>query len=414
MSEIKGSMVGTAGWFALILLVVSLTALVPIPSNSQVLIAEQGIITVPHLDGNRRFSLEGQWLLAIPEQDERLQRVPSVAWKRGVGTYRLQLLWEGSPTQFEFFTNNAGTSYELWVNDRLVGNSGKYSPVPEQSVPSAMPQSHTFLLMPGVNDLQIRVSNFVHPRAGLWEKVYLASKPQLSYRYQKQVAIDLFMFGQLFLFSLLQLSLAIFSTKKSSHVWFALGIMMVALGNIMRNNISIYTLLPNLDYLLLKRLQIITYYLASGFFVYAFHKRFPSAFVIVLARVFFWVCIGLSLLSLILPYSIIYPLAIGFFPFMFFFLMYRVYNQVGTYQHSMLVSSRVSTVLQIIADICLAYGMAHDFLTILLGRYDIQMIPYMTYLYVALYTMVLARDYIIADKQTEEAKNEIIKTAAHQ
>jgi signal transduction histidine kinase len=248
----------------------------------------------------------------------------------------------------------------------------------------------------------------------LWEKVYLASKPQLSYRYQKQVAIDLFMFGQLFLFSLLQLSLAIFSTKKSSHVWFALGIMMVALGNIMRNNISIYTLLPNLDYLLLKRLQIITYYLASGFFVYAFHKRFPSAFVIVLARVFFWVCIGLSLLSLILPYSIIYPLAIGFFPFMFFFLMYRVYNQVGTYQHSMLVSSRVSTVLQIIADICLAYGMAHDFLTILLGRYDVQMIPYMTYLYVALYTVVLARDYILADKQIEEAKNQIIMTAAHQ
>ena len=414
MSEVKGSMVGTAGWFALILLVVSLTALAPIPSNSQALTAEHGIITVPQLDGNRRFSLEGQWLLAIPEQDERLQRVPSVAWKRGVGTYRLQLLWEGSPTQFEFFTNNAGTSYELWVNDRLVGNSGKYSPVPEQSVPSAMPQSHTFLLMPGVNDLQIRVSNFVHPRAGLWEKVYLASKPQLSYRYQKQVAIDLFMFGQLFLFSLLQLSLAIFSTKKSSHVWFALGIMMVALGNIMRNNISIYTLLPNLDYLLLKCLQIITYYLASGFFVYAFHKRFPSAFVIVLARVFFWVCIGLSLLSLILPYSIIYPLAIGFFPFMFFFLMYRVYNQVGTYQHSMLVSSRVSTVLQIIADICLAYGMAHDFLTILLGRYDVQMIPYMTYLYVALYTVVLARDYILADKQTEEAKNQIILTAAHQ
>jgi signal transduction histidine kinase len=38
----------------------------------------------------------------------------------------------------------------------------------------------------------------------------------------------------------------------------------------------------------------------------------------------------------------------------------------------------------------------------------------MTYLYVALYTVVLARDYILADKQTEEAKNQIILTAAHQ
>ncbi|MDD3425064.1 histidine kinase [Sphaerochaeta sp.] len=414
MSEVKGSMVGTAGWFALILLVVSLTALAPIPSNSQALTAEHGIITVPQLDGNRRFSLEGDWLLKQPGEEEHLQKVPSVAWKQGSGTYSLTLLWEGGPTQFEFFTNNVGTSYELWLNESLVGSSGRYSPVAEQSRPSAKPLIHEFVLLPGSNVLQVKISNFVHPRAGLWEKVYLASKPQLSYRYQKQVAIDLFMFGQLFLFSLLQLSLAIFSTKKSSHVWFALGIMMVALGNIMRNNISIYTLLPNLDYLLFKRAQIITYYLASGFFIYAFHKRFPSSTVILLARIFFWGCITMTVVSLFLPYEVIYPLAIGFFPIMFLFLMYRVWVQLGTYRSSLLHRSKVSAILQIIADILLAYGMSHDFVGILLARYDVQMIPYMTYLYVALYTVVLARDYILADKQTEEAKNQIILTAAHQ
>jgi hypothetical protein len=102
MSEVKGSMVGTAGWFALILLVVSLTALAPIPSNSQALTAEHGIITVPQLDGNRRFSLEGDWLLKQPGEEEHLQKVPSVAWKQGSGTYSLTLLWEGGPTQFEF------------------------------------------------------------------------------------------------------------------------------------------------------------------------------------------------------------------------------------------------------------------------------------------------------------------------
>lgn len=222
------------------------------------------------------------------------------------------------------------------------------------------------------------------------------------------------MFGQLFLFALLQLSLAIFSTKKSSHVWFALGTLLVALGNIMRNNIAIYTLLPNLDYLLFKRAQIITYYLASGFFIYAFHKRFPSSTVILLARIFFWGCITMTVVSLFLPYEVIYPLAIGFFPIMFLFLMYRVWVQLGTYRSSLLHRSKVSAILQIIADILLAYGMSHDFVGILLARYDVQMIPYMTYLYVALYTVVLARDYILADKQTEEAKNQIILTAAHQ
>ena len=414
MSEARGAKVGTAGWFALFLLVVSLTALAPIPSHSQTLVAEHGIITVPHLDGNRRFSLEGDWLLKQPGEEEHLQKVPSVAWKQGSGTYTLTLLWEGGPTQFEFFTNNVGTSYELWLNESLVGSSGRYSPTAGKSIPSAKPLIHDFVLLPGSNVLQVNVSNFVHPRAGLWEKVYIAPKPLATYSYQRRAAVDLFMFGQLFLFALLQLSLAIFSTKKSSHVWFALGTLLVALGNIMRNNIAIYTLLPNLDYLFFKRAQIITYYLASGFFVYAFHKRFLSSIVMLLARLFFWSCIVMSLVSLFLPYFIIYPMAIGFFPAMFFFLMYRVWIQLGACQHSLLSRSKVSTFMQIVADLFLAYGMGHDFLTILLGRYDVQMIPYMTYLYVALYTMVLARDYILADKETEEAKNQIILTAAHQ
>ncbi len=414
MGRREDSSMRPIAWFALICLTVLLSAYVPIPSNSHLLVAENGILFVPQLDTPQRFSLEGQWLLKQPDEEEYLQKVPSVAWNRGSGTYSLNLLWEGSPTQFEFFTNNAGTSYELWLNESLVGSSGTYSQISEESQPSAKPSIHEFMLMPGINRMQIKISNFVHPRAGLWEKVYIAPKPLETYSYQRRAAVDLFMFGQLFLFALLQLSLAIFSTKKSSHVWFALGTLLVALGNIMRNNIAIYTLLPNLDYLFFKRAQIITYYLASGFFVYAFHKRFLSPTIILLARLFFWSCIGMSLFSLFLPYSVIYPWAIGFFPVMFFFLMYRVWIQLGSYQHSLLSRSKVSTFMQIVADMLLAYGMCHDFLTILLGRYDIQMIPYMTYLYVALYTMVLARDYILADKQTEEAKNQIIMTAAHQ
>ncbi len=400
--------------FALISIIVFLSAFFSIPSNSTTLVAQQGSVVIPVLQTSRKFSLEGHWRLALFDQPQQLQKVPTVAWRQGSGIYSLDLIWEGDPIEFELYTNNAGTSYEVWVNDRLAGVGGRYFTTSDHSIPSAKPLVHTFLMQSGINTLQIKVSNFVHPRAGLWEKVLLAPKPLLSYSYQRRVSFDLFLFGQLFLFALLQLSLAIFSTKRSSHVWFALGTLLVAVGNIMRNNIAIYTLLPNLDYLYFKRLQIITYYLASGFYIFAFHKRFFYPAVILLARIFFFSCIAMSFFSLFLPYTIIYPLAIGFFPFMFFFLLLRVWIQLGTYQSSLLSKSKVSAILQIAADILLAYGMGHDFLTILLARYDLQMIPYMTYLYVALYTMVLAKDYILADKQIEEAKNEIIMTSAHQ
>ncbi len=399
--------------FAFIVCGVLLVSSLPIPSFSRDVTITQGVADISFLEDGIRYHLDGQWNLSLEGNESKLIQVPSVAWNKGSGIYSLILQWDGEPSEFELYTTNAGTSYELWVNGVNVGGSGLYGTSSEQSIPSARPEVLSFLLQTGENQLQIKVSNFVHPRAGLWERVYIARKPTLLKWYQGRIALQYFIFGQLFLFFILQMALAFYSGKKDEHVWFALGTLFVAIGNLMRNDLAIYVLFPSMEYLLFKQIQIVSYYLASGFFIYAFRNRFPSTVFSVLSQLFCVFCLVISVLTFLLSYDLVYWWAISFFPSMFFLLQFRVFKQLFRDQ-SLFVFSKEGVVLQVVADICLSYGMAHDFVSIATARYDMQMIPLMTYMYVGLHTLVLAKKYILTDIQTEEAKTQIILNTSYQ
>ena len=414
MPSSNNNKITTGTLYIIILLGVLIVSYLSVPTAAESLTIIDGVAVVPHQGPAVRYTLQGSWQLTIDQQEKQFVQVPSVAWEQGSGIYSLDVEWDGKPTAFEFFTSNAGTSYELWVNGMLIGSSGRYGVTEQLSRPSAKPEVFSFMLMPGKNHFEVKVSNFVHPRGGLWEQVYLAKSSTISSWYQRWVAIDHFLFGQLFLFFFLQLSLAFFSKGKGPYAFFAFGILFVAFGNLMRNAFALYSLFPTIEYLLLKRLQIITYYLAAGFFVYAFQDWFKTPLVVKSAKLFFVFCLVLALLSLLVPYSIMYNFAIAFVPTMFIFLMYRVWIQLRLFKTSLYSASMASLVLQIIADVVLSYGMSHDFISILTARYDLQMIPYMTYVYVTLHTMVLAKDYILADREIERAKTQIILNTTHQ
>ena len=388
-------------------------ASLPIPSFSRDVAIVRGVANLSFMENGIRYHLDGQWNLSMDGTERKLVQVPSVAWNKGSGVYSLILQWDGNPSEFELFTTNAGTSYELWVNGERVGGSGLYGTSREQSIPSARPEVFSFFLQTGENQIHIKVSNFVHPRAGLWERVFIARKPTLLQWYQGRIALQYFIFGQLFLFFILQMALAFYSGKKDAHVWFALGTLFVAIGNLMRNDLALYVLFPSLEYLLFKRMQIVSYYLASGFFIYAFRNRFPSGVFSFLSQLFCVFCLAISVLTFLLSYDVVYWWAISFFPFMFLFLLFRIFKQLHRDQ-SLFVFSKEGIVLQVVADICLSYGMAHDFISIATARYDMQMIPLMTYVYVGLYTLVLAKIYIFTDTQTEVAKTQIILNASYQ
>lgn len=396
----------------LVFILLSVLALLQFPKKSVVLPVEQGKVVIPSLEEPRMYALDGQWKLQQPGLPEQYKTVPAVAWKQGTGTYTLNLEWKGENAKsFELYTVNVGTSGLFSVNGKSIGRAGVYGDNPETAVPTARPRVFLFDLQPGENELSIEISNFVHPRAGLWEHVYIGEAPALSEWTAQRMAFDFFMFGQILLFGMLEAFVTLFSSRRKYYGWFALGAIMGAFGGLMRNSFAIYTLLPNIDYLVLKRLQIVVYYLASGFFIHSFTSRMHSKVMIFAARLFLFFSVGMSFLNFLFPYAAIYYWAIAFFPLMGFFLLYRVYIQLEILPISWKSMSKTNLLLPMVADLVILYSLLHDFINLLLARYEYQTLPVDIYLYTAMYTIVIAKRYIEVNKQTEEAKNTIISTA---
>ncbi|MGE4583257.1 MAG: histidine kinase [Sphaerochaeta sp.] len=410
MSLMRQKISYALGLFLLLIVLLGTVSFLPIPFSPHSANISQGKLVLRPSDAFSIIALDGEWMLTIPGEEARMQKVPSVAWGEGFGTYLLDLDWQGERTAFELYTINAGTSFRLSVNDKVIGSSGEYGKDEASSRPSAKPTVFSFDLLPGTNQIMIEVSNFVHPRAGLWEHILLGTKPLLCEYYQRSISLDFLMFGQVLLFAILQGFLSYFSRKRNAYLWFALGAIFAAFGALMRNAFAIYILFPSIDYLLLKRLQIITYYLASGFFIQAFIEHVPSKVFLRLSTAFLIFSIVLSAISFLFPFELIYQIALGFFPVMLLFLLSRIWQQSRRF-FSIEVENRIEFLIPFFADILLCYGMLHDFICILQARYEYQMIPLMIYVYVGLYSIVLAKQYVLANKQTEEAKNLIIRAS---
>jgi len=399
---------------AILLGVMAAAALFPWPARAVPIVVQEGKATIPADLGDRYGALDGEWELTATAGEPRFQTVPAVAWHSGSATYAIDVLWQGPVLDIELYTVNAGTSYEVWLNGNKIGEGGTYGENAGGSTPSAEPKVLAGTLQTGSNRLEYHVANYVHPRAGLWERIWIACAPLLTHRYGKAVSLDLILFGQMLFFVSLQIFLGVFSKKSSTHIWFGLGALWAACGNLMRNHFAIYALLPSIEYLLLKRSQIASYDLAAACFIMAFVSAQRLSAVKTLFTGMYWCFLAGAALSFLLPYRIVYTSAIIFIPLMLgataVLIHYRLHKVPTVIERG----SQTSEWLKIAADVALTYGLAHDFFMIIGGRYALQAIPYMTFVYVGMYSVVFARDYILANKRVQEAKDQLLLVSEHE
>ena len=334
-----------------------------------------------------------------------MQQVPGVAWRHGTGTYALELFVEEASDPFEIYTTNAGTSYELLVNAERVGASGIYGESAELAVPSAATRVHPITLRDGWNTIVFRVSNFVHPRAGLWEHIKIARYPAITTWHDKRVAWDLIIFGLLLMFVLMHLVLGWYAKRRSYYLGFAFGALAAAIGGILRNQFAWFSIFPDLPYLTIKKVQVIALFLAGGCFAGAFANDFRRTLAKQMVIWFRRFCLALSVTSMLAPYAVIYPLSILFFPLMILVMAMILHHRISSLGCG---ESPWWSFAMLLGDSALTYGMTHDFLNIMSATYEIQMITYMVYIYVGIHSVVLCGEFIRSMRYNEEAKHHIM------
>ncbi len=379
-----------------------------IPVVTQILPVEKGVARFPSDPESLVYALDGTWVLET--KGETIEKsVPSVAWSEGFGTYRLELFippeYEG--TLFQLGTNNTGTSSELLVNGELVGTQGIYGETPGEALPSARSVPASFIAREGVNTISYRVSNFTHPRGGLWEQILIARNQVLSERKDRYLLIEVFQ-EAIMVFITFYIAFFAFQMKEYHLLYFAAAVLFVTLGNMTRGAFSIYYILPRIGYLTVKKLSISSYFFVGGFIIQSLAKdlfekrRTPFIFSV------FSLFILLGFLTLILPFSLGYSLSLLFLipmtVIIFYFLVVQ-YHQIFT---RLTRNKLLWIILRVLIQLGILFGLFHDAYAVIRGRYETQILPDAAFLYSVGYCLLLIQTVLHNREQLEQARSQII------
>lgn len=389
-------------------------ATVPVPDRTITLPVADGSASWPSQPTpNGIYTLDGTWLLQRDSTDGFLPvRVPSVAWSVGTGRYRLHLsLPEGAAERYELFLTNAATGYAVFVNGSEVGGSAGVGVVHRPIRASAQPFVLPIELRVGDNLIEIVVVNEIHPRGGLWEPVHLAVAPLLTRHHERYVAIDLVMFGSLVFLGFLHLAFWSFRPDMKEFLLFGIGAITVAVGNIARGSFAIYSLLPNIGYLTVKRAQFILYYVAAALLAGVFGRRVQRRSQRVLIAVFIGLSATLSVATVVLPFRVAYAIAPVFYPAAVLAFAIYIFQRVGDVGSARSTTDTRPAVAEIASALILIYGIAHDSIGIYTGTYGLQLMPAAVYLFTVFHTFSLGRMFADTLRRTTEAQAAIIRVA---
>ncbi len=396
----------------LTLLLVLFLSTISVPQVKSEISVQEGRATLATLSEEPYFlALNGDWEL-IRDGVRTLQKVPSVAWENGTGTYRLLL--DVSPADagipLQLYTKNTGTSSELHVNGKLIGSQGVYAEDPEKALPSARPEVYTFSLKAGENLIEFKVSNFTHPRAGLWERVLIARAPVLTNRLNLNLAIEFILIGVL-TFIVVFMSILAVQLREYHLFYFASAAVSVVFGTFLYNSYPIYQIFPQIDFILVKKGTFFFFYLSNAFiFNSIIHDIRPyekNRFI----QAFHYLFLLLAVLAVALPYKMVYQLSVAATPlsvFVFTYFLYLQYSALFSYPSQRSFFWNVPRIL--ILSVVL-YGLIHDLVFYLSGQYEETVLQLLSSIYSIGYSLLIVRNLLENRNRLEEAKSLIISTA---
>ncbi|TGM56593.1 ATP-binding protein [Leptospira adleri] len=196
----------------------------------------------------------------------------------GYATYRMRVLLKEPNNDMAIKMLEAATAYNLYVNGVKVLSSGKVGISKETSSPLYRPAVSAPIRLEKENEIVIEVSNFSHSKAGVWAKVLLGDHRNLSALRERTIWLDLFISGGLFIGVLYHLSLFSLLRRELSHFYFTLIGLVAILRIVLTGERLLFALLPNFDFDLSYRLELLSVYIGGFILALFLRSMFPNEF----------------------------------------------------------------------------------------------------------------------------------------
>ncbi|WP_304222261.1 ATP-binding protein [Gracilinema caldarium] len=229
--------------------------------------------------------LQDRWLFSFQDRNPMTVLVPSnwILYGKAIpalGYGRYERLLTLPPPEARpplmLRIGEIGTACEVYIDDKLIGGQGTYSPDPAAHVPMVAP---LYLeIPPNLPDqvkLTIKVSNYEDTNGGgIWGPIQLGSKDELLGRRDRALIRDAAMAGIFFIVFLFYLILYLYRRKNQALLLFALICLAFVFRQLVTGEKILLLLFPKLSWNLLVRIEYLSLYVLAPLYIRFFSVLF--------------------------------------------------------------------------------------------------------------------------------------------
>ena len=168
----------------------------------------------------------------------------------GYATYRLKLLTNTDST-LSVHTGTTNTSYKLFIDKDLILESGKIGSSEETYKPGRKKQIG-ILKRENSQNIILQVSNFESKYGGPWGTFYLGEYKNIISNRDKNLFLDLFVSGAIFIIGIYHLGLYYKRKKDSTTLWFGLFCQVIFIRGLLTGEHFLHSQGEDLFYLLIR------------------------------------------------------------------------------------------------------------------------------------------------------------------
>lgn len=193
----------------------------------------------------------------------------------GYATLHLTVLLPETPERFGLYIEEVQTAYRLFVNGELLIENGRVATDLDSYEAQNTPRIHFFDPDQRRMELVMQVANFRDVKAGMLEAPMVGTPEQISLRHYREVGVDLFFFGGIFIMAIYYLIICFYRGWESTSFFFSLLCLSLALRSGLTGSRFIPWLVPSLGFEFLTSMEFISVYVAALALYFFFRSRFP-------------------------------------------------------------------------------------------------------------------------------------------
>ena len=202
----------------------------------------------------------------------------------GYATMRLTVKISNGQELYALKVPHMYTAYRLWINGTLQSTNG----VPGNDAAHAKPQflPKVIILQPksGVLELVVQVSNFHHPKGGMWSPIQLGKEQQIAGRQRLVTGFNFFLIGGLLLMALYHISIFFFRKTDRASLFFGLLCLAMALRIPFEGDRQMIEFFPWISWEINEEISYLTFYTSTFIANLYVYFLFPEIYSRVVAR----------------------------------------------------------------------------------------------------------------------------------